>query len=510
MPNRFDFGEVNLRATAEEPDSHPTSETPFCIAILGDFSGRASRGIADLKTLGERRPYLIDRDNFDEVLSKLGVELHLPSGGDAPLVFRFSELEDFHPDRLLENEAFQQLRRLRDRLQDPDRFVAVANEVGLLPSQRPNKPPSTDEPRRVVAPNPVRLASSRSLLDEMIEETESRGLEPSRQKDSVHDFARQLAEKYAVRAPDARQPEVIAAVDRAIGDALRAILHHPAFQALEAVWRATFLLVRSLDTNSRLRLYLVDITRDELIADLSASAEVRESALYRFFVEKGIQTPGANPWSLIVGNYQFGGDGEDLECLSRLAKVAQSAGAVFLAEANSILLGCNSLADTPRDWKGTPNADSWAGLRSLPEAVSLALALPRFLLRLPYGRKTSPLESIEFEEFPSVPVHREYLWGNPAFAISVLLGQSFSEAGWEMEPSLVAQLNNLPLHVHGAPGDSGSTPCAEVLLTDEAVERILDLGLIPLIAYKGRDSVRVGRFQPVADGRRPLAGRWEA
>jgi type VI secretion system protein ImpC len=509
MPNRFDFGEVNLQATEDEPDSHPTSETPFCIAILGDFGGRASRGIADPKTPGDRRPYLVDRDNFDEVLSKLGVELHLPSGGDAPLVFGFSELEDFHPDRLLENEAFQQLKRLRDRLQDPDRFVAVANEVGLLPS-RPAKPPSRAESTRGVAPNPVRLASSRSLLDEMIEETESRTPEPSRQKDSVHDFARQLAEKYAVSAPDARQPEVIAAVDRAIGDALRAILHHPEFQALEAVWRATFLFVRSLDTDSQLRLYLVDITREELIADLSASAEVRESALYRLFVEKGIQTPGANPWSLILGNYRFGC--EDLEKLSRLAKIANAAGAVFVAEGNSTLLGCNSLAETPhpRDWRDAANAEAWAELRSLPEAASLALALPRFLLRLPYGAKTSPLESIEFEEFPSTPVHKEYLWGNPAFAVALMLGQSFSQAGWQMRSGLVAQLNNLPLHVYSVPSDSEAKPCAEVLLTDEAVERILDLGLIPLISFKGRDSVRVGRFQSLADGRRPLAGRWKA
>lgn len=508
MSNRFDFGGVSLRASDEGPGSHPTSETPFCIAILGDFSGRASRGIADPKTLGERRPYLVDRDNFDEVLSKLDVELHLPTSGDAPLVFRFSELEDFHPDLLLGNEAFQQLKGLRDRLQDPARFAAVANEVGLLPER--GSVPSTQESTRVVAPNPLRLASSASLLDEMIEETELRGPEPSRRRDSVHDFARQLAEKYAVSAPDARQPEVIAAVDRAIGDALRAILHHPEFQALEAIWRALFLLVRALETGSQLRVHLVDVSKEELFADLDASTEIRESGLHRLFVEKGIQTPGANPWSLIVGNYRFGGDSKDLETLARFARIAKAAGVVFLAEGSATLLGCDSLADTPhpRDWKDTP--ESWPRLRRLPEAASISLALPRFLLRLPYGKKTSPLESIDFEEFPSTPIHEEYLWGNPAFAVALLLGQSFSEAGWQMQPGSVAQLNNLPFHVYGAPEDFESKPCAETLLTDEAVERILDQGLMPLIANKGRDSVRVGRFQPVADGRRPLTGRWEA
>jgi type VI secretion system protein ImpC len=185
---------------------------------------------------------------------------------------------------------------------------------------------------------------------------------------------------------------------------------------------------------------------------------------------------------------------------------------VFVAEASGTLLGCRSLADTPhpRDWKPTVDAQSWARLRSLPEAASLALALPRFLLRMPYGNKTSALESIAFEEFPETSVHEHYLWGNPALAVALLLGKTFSESGWEMQPGSVAQFDHLPLHVSGGPGNSESKPCAEVLLTDEAVERILNQGLIPLIAYKGRDSVRIGRFQPIADQGRPLAGRWEA
>ena len=116
MSNRYDFGGVNLRASEESAIARPTSETPFCIAILGDFSGRANRGLVEPRTVGERRPYLVDRDNFDEVLSKLHPELSLPTEGGDPLVFRFSELDDFHPDRLFKNEAFQQLQSRRDSI----------------------------------------------------------------------------------------------------------------------------------------------------------------------------------------------------------------------------------------------------------------------------------------------------------------------------------------------------------------------------------------------------------
>jgi type VI secretion system protein ImpC len=77
-----------------------------------------------------------------------------------------------------------------------------------------------------------------------------------------------------------------------------------------------------------------------------------------------------------------------------------------------------------------------------------------------------------------------------------------------MQPGTIAQLDHLPLHVYDGSEGSETKPCAEVLLIDAAVERILEQGLIPLIGFKGRDSVRVGRFQPIADDRRPMAGPW--
>ena len=508
MSNRFDFGGVNLRASEDSAVGRPTSGTPFSIAILGDFSGRAHRGLVEPKTIGERRPHLVDRDNFDEVVSQLHPELHLPTDGGSPLVFRFSELDDFHPDRLFENEAFRKLKGLRERVQDSSGFAEVAEELGLrsAPAVRASESP------RISAPSPVRLASG-SLLDEMIEQTESRiALEPSRKTDEVHEFARQLAAKYAVSAPDPRQADVVAAVDRAIGDTMRVILHHPDFQALEAIWRATFLLVRQIETGPQVKIYLIDISKQELAADLKASEEFPKSGIFRLLVEKAIDTPGADPWTIVVGNFKFGAQSEDMALLAKLAEVAQRAGAAFLGEGDPSLLGCASLeaAPHPRDWDESKGQDAWKQVRLQPEAQSVALALPRFLLRLPYGGETSPLESFDFEEFSGPPSHNGYLWGNPAFAVALLLGQSFSEAGWEMRPGGLSQIENLPLHTYRIDGDPQLKPCGEVLLTEEAVERILDRGLIPLVSYKGRDSVRVGRFQSIAEPHRPLAGRWQA
>ena len=113
------------------------------------------------------------------------------------------------------------------------------------------------------------------------------------------------------------------------------------------------------------------------------------------------------------------------------------------------------------------------------------------------NRLLRSVESFDFEEMTGVPAHEDYLWGNPAFACAALLAESFSEYGWDMRPGTHAQIGGLPLHVYEQDGESALKPCAEALLTDEAVERILENGLMPLVSLKGQDAVRIVRFQSI-------------
>jgi type VI secretion system protein ImpC len=512
MPKPFDFGGVNLTAGGDSSGARPSSETPFRIAMLGDFSGRANRGVVDDKAIAKRRVVLVDRDNFEEVLSRSGAGIQLSLGEGASLQLRFSELEDFHPDRIFQSlEIFGKLREMRSRLEDPSTFQDAAEELGLRSRDSASEPIKPDL-SPAVATGPAHSASG-SLLDEMIELTEARlgSNRPIRSSGEVGEFAQRVVARHLVSAPDPRQPQVLEVIDRAITSLMRAVLHHPDYQALEAAWRAVFLLVRQLETGSQLKLYLIDISKDELAADLRSARDLRHTETYRLLVEQSVETAGAEPWSILVGNYRFGPENEDAGLLSQLAQIAGRAGAPLLAEANSRLLGCASLASTPqpRDWESPQQLSrGWAELRRRPEAAFVGLALPRFLLRLPYGRKTSSLESFNFEEFAEAPAHEDYLWGNPAFAVGLVLAQSFTEAAWEMRPGTVTELQNLPLHVDRSNGESESKPCAEVLLTEDAVERLLEEGLLPLVSFKNRDHVRIGRFQSIADPPHALAGRW--
>ncbi len=214
-----------------------------------------------------------------------------------------------------------------------------------------------------------------------------------------------------------------------------------------------------------------------------------------------------------MGNYIFDEIREDVELLGRMAKIASHAGAPFISAASAHILGCESLAETPDpdDWQRQTNEEgsqAWEALRKFPQASYVGLALPRFLLRLPYGQDTDPVEEFDFEEMDADPNHEDYLWGNPCFACVCLLAQVFSRYGWNLRLGVIQDIEGLPLHIYKEQGESKVKPCAEVVLTERAAEIILDNGLMPLLSFRNQDTIRLARFQSLADPLTHLAGRW--
>jgi type VI secretion system protein ImpC len=151
----------------------------------------------------------------------------------------------------------------------------------------------------------------------------------------------------------------------------------------------------------------------------------------------------------------------------------------------------------------------WQELRNSPEAASIGLVLPRLLLRLPYGKDTEPIDQFIFEELSGCYEHEEYLWGNPAIVCACLIAEAFGASGWSLTGELVQELAGLPMHVYKSNGQTHVIPCAETFLTERAMQILIDKGLMPLLSIKGRDAVRIARFQSIAKPNTPLAGRWK-
>jgi type VI secretion system protein ImpC len=503
---------MHLVASLEPAGGAPPPDTPFRVAVLGDFGARVGAGA--------RRLVEIDRDNFDDVLRSLGVGLRLrlsDSEPGEPLALAFEELEDFHPDRIYDRlEIFQSLRRTRRRLEDPSTFDAASAEVRAwarhVAASPPPTPGRTDDARQG---RQDEGGFARDLIEELLNAPQ--GAAAVRHPEGLSDlngFLREIVRPHVTPSEDARKPELIDAVDAAAGRLMRAVLHHTDFQRLEAAWRALHLLVSKAETGATLKLYLLNLSREELAEGLRTGEGERAGSLQKLLVEESVATWGGEPWSLLLGDYTFEPTRVDAGLLSANAGGARQAGAPVVAAAGPRVAGCESFAATPDpdDWRrpeGDDDARAWAELRRSPEARHLGLAAPRFLLRLPYGRETEPAERFNFEEFEEgVSRHEDYLWGNPAFLCGHLLAEAFSRSGWGMRPGEVKEVGGLPLHVLESDGESQAKPCGEAFLTERAAEGLLERGVMPLLSFKHGDTVRLARFQSLADPASELAGRW--
>jgi type VI secretion system protein ImpC len=448
MSKPFSFGAIDVRLESEsEPRPGRVEEdAPFRILLAADFSGRAARDLAEAgAALGERKAFRVDLDSLDATIARLAPQVRLRDGD----VIRLRELDDFLPDTL---------------------FARIARFATLKDASE------ADAKRRT----PSRPAAG--LLDRILD-----------------------------GAPQEEAPVVEAAPDGPT-ELMRTILGNGAFRDLEAAWRGVDFLLRRLDADGPLTLHVVDISPEELRTDLLAGDDLSKTGLHNLLVEKTIGTPGAHPWAAFVVLGSFGPSVSDAEALGRLAKIASKAGTAVLAGAEPGLVGCASLAETPDpdDWTepAGAGAEAWAALRRLPEARYCGLALPRILLRLPWGKETNAVEAFDFEELSVPPAHEEYLWGSPALALTLLLGEAFLEDGWSLRPGSAQEISGLPFALVTEDGEKHAVPCAETLLTVRAAEAVTAKSLMPIVTMKGTDTVRLAIFQSIAEPYAALNGLW--
>ncbi|MDH3918090.1 MAG: type VI secretion system contractile sheath large subunit [Rhodospirillales bacterium] len=516
MPGPLEF-EFRFARPDGRPARRRDAESPFRILVMGDFSGGCPR--AEAGCLEDRPLIPVDIDNFDRAVARLAPRAAISLEGRAADAqeIAFGALDDFHPDALAPKlEVFRELWRLRERLLDPATFEETA--AGMTrDAEQASASEDGPGPAPDAAPDAApedHGATFERLLGRRVEPGTDAGGPTVAQTGATRELIERLVEPHLVRGADPeRQRLLVAAVDDGLAREMAAVLHDPAFQTLEAAWRGLYWLASSLETGEELSIHLLDASKQELAADIGAAgAELEASALYRRLVEQRAEGPDGEPWSLIVGDYRFGPAEEDLSLLAALGAIASRAGGPFLAAADPALLGCRSLAETPDpgDWTGLDpeTAGAWQVLRRSAVGPWIGLALPRVLLRLPYGRQTDPIEAFAFEELPGVREHEAYLWGNPAFACALLIGQAFQENGWELQPGDRLDIADLPAHSYTEEGESRLKPCAEVLLSQRAAEAVLARGIMPLLSHRNANAVRVLRFQSLAEPPTALAGPW--
>lgn len=498
---------LDFKVTMESEGAAISEDNPFHILMLGDWSGRAYRDNVENNDISSRL-FEIDRDNFDEVLESVNARLDVyPDDNSQDLLsLTFTNLDDFHPDRIFEHiSVFSELRELRYRLSKPDSFEKAADEVRRwfeidTPEDLSQSP--IQEPQQ-------KYSTTADLLDNILSQPKkeiSHALAQTTDNTGLSTLISKVVKPFLIRTDEREQSKLISAVDEATSDLMRKILHHPHFKELESAWRGLYFLVRSVETNSKLKIFLLDITKSELSSKLKSSNETHSDNFYEIFENN-------ENWALICGNYSFQIDVDNAALLIRIAAIASSLNAPFISYVNLEAAQTQTFTQTPDLNKlfffdNSSQTKLWNTLRTLPEAGFIGLLSQRLLIRLPFGAKTEPTETFSFEEFTGPANHNDYLWANPCFVCALLLAQSFSVNSWEMRSRLFQDIEGLPIHLFEKGGSTEQLPVAEFNLTQNLCEQFLEAGLMPVINYRDRESVRLAKFQSIAAPRNTLRGKW--
>ncbi|KPF87043.1 EvpB family type VI secretion protein [alpha proteobacterium AAP38] len=288
----------------------------------------------------------------------------------------------------------------------------------------------------------------------------------------------------------------IAEIDDLLSAQLNEILHDPDLQKLEATWRGLSFLVFNTETSTSLKLRILNITKEELLKDLEKAVEFDQSALFKKVYEEEYGTFGGNPYSMLMGDYEFGRHPNDVKLLELVSNVAAAAHAPFISAASPRLFDMDSFTElgVPRDLSKifeSMELVKWRSFRNSEDSRYVSLVLPHVLLRLPYGPDTKPVEGVNFVEDTDGRDHKKYLWGNAAYVLTQRVTDAFSKHGWTAAIRGVeggGKVEGLPAHTFRTDEGDVALKCpTEIAITDRREKELNDLGFISLVHCKGTD-----------------------
>jgi type VI secretion system ImpC/EvpB family protein len=312
----------------------------------------------------------------------------------------------------------------------------------------------------------------------------------------------------ARRAPNARPTREqiarllsrdIARLDALLSRQVNAILHHPDFQRLEASWRGLRYLTEQAPEGENVKIRVLNVSWKELTRDLERALEFDQSQLFRKVYSEEFGTPGGQPFSVLLGDYEIRlrpspeQPTDDVAALARISSVAAAAFAPFLVAAHPALLDLTSFTELDRPLNLARTFEQvdyvkWRALRQTEDARFVGLVLPRVLMRMPYGDEPARVDGFRFREDADGPDRARYLWGNAVYAFGSVVMRAFSESGWLADIRGVPRdgrggglVSGLPVQNFATDGHGvAAKPSVEAVLSDVQEKALSELGLIPL------------------------------
>jgi len=291
---------------------------------------------------------------------------------------------------------------------------------------------------------------------------------------------------------------MIAELDRKMTEQINLILHHEDYQKLESSWRGLSYLVNNTETDEMLKIRVMNISKKDLHKTLKKYKGVAwdQSPIFKQIYEQEYGQLGGEPYGSLVGDYYFDHSPPDVELLGQIAEISSASHAPFITAPAPSLLNMESWQElsNPRDLTkifGTAEYAGWRSLRESEDSRYLAMAMPRFLSRQPYGANTNPVEEFAFEEDVEGTDHSKYAWANAAYAMATNINSSFKHYGWCSRIRGVESggaVEGLPTHTF--PTDDGGVDMkcpTEIAISDRREAELAKNGFMPLIHKKNSD-----------------------
>jgi len=318
---------------------------------------------------------------------------------------------------------------------------------------------------------------------------------------STHSTTPGQPETQASEARDRADPVLldleIAAIDQMLGRQLDAVLHHPAFQTLESAWRGLKFLVDRTEFRRNVLIETLDVSKESLRQDFEDAPELIQSGLYQHTYVQEYDTPGCHPIAAIIANYEFDTSGPDIAMLRCISKVAAAAHMPFIGAVSPAFFDKTSMEDVSaiRDLPGHFDRAmyfKWKAFRETEDARYVGLTLPRFLVRVPYGSDTAPVQAFNYTENVRNSGRDAFVWANAAFAFAVNLVRSFVRNGWCLQirgPRTGGLIPDLPVHLYDLDTGRAGKIMTDALIPEPREFEFAELGLIALSYTSNHDYV---------------------
>ena len=288
---------------------------------------------------------------------------------------------------------------------------------------------------------------------------------------------------------------LVAQLDAKLSTQLDAILHHGEFQELESSWRSLKFLCDRTDFRQNVQIEMLNASKADLLESFEDSPELIQSALYKQVYDNAYDQPGADPYSAMISNYEFGNSNQNIALLQQVSKVAASAHCPFIGSVGPQFFGKESM----EEWRKIPDLEAymdtadfvkWNSFRESEDSRYVGLTFPRFMLRLPYGEDTVPVDNFNYDEDVKGEDHDKYLWGNSSFAFATNMVQAFISDGWAVQirgPQSGGKVEDLPVHLYDVGRGKETKIPTEVPISETLEFAASNLGFMPLSIYQGRD-----------------------